>query len=57
MIKNIEKKFDEWWISKNMMDYSTTRAAAKFKLNFIKKNQPNMYKLMLDNYFDEVHPY
>ena len=56
MIK-YEKKFDEWWISKNMMDYSTTRDAAKFKLNFIKKNQPNMYKLMLDNYFDEVHPY
>jgi len=56
MIK-YEKKFDEWWISKNMMDYSTTRAATKFKLNFIKKNQPNMYKLMLDNYFDEVHPY
>lgn len=54
---NYEKKFDEYWISERMRNYGTDRKTAKFHLDYLKKNKPTMYKIMLDNYFDEVHPY
>ena len=54
---NYEKKFDEYYITQNMKDYNMTRASAKVKLENLKKLHPTMYKMMVDNYFDEVHPF
>ena len=54
---NYEKKFDEHYISEKMRDYGMTYKSAKFHLEYLKKNKPTMYKLMVDNYFDTVHAY
>lgn len=54
---NYEKKFDEAFITQNMKEYNMSRASAKAKLENLKKLHPTMYKMMVDNYFDEVHPY
>lgn len=57
MIKNIEKKFDEQYISGRIREFGMDRKTAKFHLEFLKKNKPIEYKMMVDDYFDEVHPY
>ena len=57
MIKNVEKKFDEHYVSERMREFGMDRKSVKFHLNYLKKNKPTEYKMMVDEYFDEVHPY
>ena len=56
-MKKFEKMFDEHFITEKVNEYKMDRKSAKFLLDDLKKNKPTMYKILMDNYFDEIHPY